>query len=171
MSNVNSDTPKPQRLSPGLLWSKKGKIYPYEWYEGYLYGFDNRYGVFVLRACDGPRDTLGAEDGLYEVTLVGMGLKASEIRRLPGNLINKLIEILSEDQRGAIVSSEELSSIKEKFNQEERKYEALSFQEITLLISKVMQAKEREATHIVKDSAVNPNYTIEQYYKDLLSNS
>lgn len=157
-------------MKPGLIYKQVGHIYPYDEYEGYVYGYDNRYAVMYLRRLGGVLETEGAQDGRYKVTLIGMGLMASEIRMLPPNVMNGLFEQLTEEEAERIVSMPELADLRSRYDAENRCYEALTAMEASRLRDMVMMLPERPALHVVKDPAISPYYTVKMRMDELAAN-
>jgi len=149
------------QVDPDILLGKGGKIFPYEMLEFYLVGFENRYGFILRRAMGGPADgnTKDAEKRCFDLIPIGMGLKKSEIDKfgkVPANDYRKLIEELSPEEIKKIIYNKDLEGFIDRYNAENKKYESITRNELEVFRTAVKSLEEREPTHYVDSSAINP---------------
>lgn len=155
-------------MKEGLIYKLKGKIYPYDELEDYLYAFNNRYGLLVRRALGGVQgtDTYGADKGLYVVRPCGIGLKASEIRDFEEiSDPTELLEVLSYDEMEGFLKSPGIEKLKDKFDVKTSQFKAIKEEDIKAFIEVTKNQEEREATHVVESFILNPSYSIEEAAK------
>jgi len=152
------------------LYHEKGKKYPYEELDARLYGYNNRYGMFAKRFYGGVNDTYKAEEGLFEVSLIGTGSKAEEIRKVYGNEIRLLVEPLNETQikniSNLIKQNIDLENIKVYEEGAKVVCKGMSEQNISTLEGIVQNIEERQPLTEVKSNDLNPNYDNARRFKE-----
>lgn len=153
-------------MKPGILYQSEGRVWPYDYCKNVVYGYNNRYGLIVSRKCGGPRDTVGSEKGLYEVMPVGLGLKASEVKSLPCNLVQALFEALSGEEQALVCELPEALD-KPRHDPCYGLIFILSQEETERLAEQVARLPERAATHVVKEPSINPYYTARQKLEEI----
>lgn len=159
-------------VEEGLLFEqegneKEGKIYPYDEFEAYFYGYNNRYSVQITRAFGGPKDTIDADKGLYEISLWGIGLKPEELRHTieSPKTINSLCEKLSESEIQEIFKDKNMRKFADRYNAKKQKFNSISRDEYEEILEVIKKQKERQATHVVENSFINPYYSVEEEIK------
>ena len=78
-------------LKEGLLYKHNESNYFNSHDEEYFYGFENNYGVLIRRKI-GFAETEGAQQGLYEVTPLGIATKPSQMMKFEGTDISQVTE-------------------------------------------------------------------------------
>jgi hypothetical protein len=89
---------KLQGLKEGLLYKQNSSNYFNSHDEEYFYGFENNYGVSVKRVI-GYGETDGANEGLYQVSPVGIAVKPSKMFDFDAYNIPDVSERLNQEEK------------------------------------------------------------------------
>ena len=93
-------------MEQGLITERQGKIFPYQFYQGALYGFNNFYGATCRVARGGTDPTSVGDDPkteIIELNIVGLTVKPKDLRSMYDNMVPYLYDKISEEEYAAVL--------------------------------------------------------------------
>ena len=93
-------------MKQGLITERQGKTFPYQFYQGALYGFNNFCGATCRVARGGTDPTAIGDDPnteIIELNIVGLTVKPEGHKRAPVNKVPYLYDKISEEEYATVL--------------------------------------------------------------------
>lgn len=93
-------------MEQGLITERQGKIFPYQFYQGALHGFNNFYGATCRVARGGTDPTVIGDNPnteIIELSIVGLTVKPEDLKRAPVNKVAYLYNKISEEEYATVL--------------------------------------------------------------------
>lgn len=147
-------------MKEGLLCKHKEENVLNSYDEMYFYGFENNYGALIQRVM-GFSGTKGAEDGLYQITPVGIAVKPSKIMELTEAYISDIREELSDETSDRILELCQNAIGKEIERDIDLNFERVEKDDIKTILRLIKGLSERKTEKEITDGNLNSDF-IEQ---------
>ena len=144
-------------MEQGLITERQGKIFPYQFYQGALYGFNNFYGA-TCRVARGETDPTSVGDDpkteIIELNIVGLTVKPKDLRSMYDNMVPYLYDKISEEEYAAVLEiiakerpEPDMAGIEpiRKLNRNKDIFECLNREEVIKILRDLRDLPERAA--------------------------
>ena len=144
-------------MEQGLITERQGKIFPYQFYQGALYGFNNFYGATCRVARGGTDPTSVGDDPkteIIELNIVGLTVKPKDLRSMYDNMVPYLHDKISEEEYAAVLEiiakerpEPDMAGIEpiRKLNRNKDIFECLNREEVIKILRDLRDLPERAA--------------------------
>ena len=144
-------------MEQGLITERQGKIFPYQFYQGALYGFNNFYGATCRVARGGTDPTSVGDDPkteIIELNIVGLTVKPKHLRSMYDNMVPYLYDKISEEEYAAVLEiiakerpEPDMAGIEpiRKLNRNKDIFECLNREEVIKILRDLRDLPERAA--------------------------
>ena len=144
-------------MEQGLITERQGKIFPYQFYQGALYGFNNFYGATCRVARGGTDPTSVGDDPkteIIELNSVGLTVKPKDLRSMYDNMVPYLYDKISEEEYAAVLEiiakerpEPDMAGIEpiRKLNRNKDIFECLNREEVIKILRDLRDLPERAA--------------------------
>ena len=144
-------------MEQGLITERQRKIFPYQFYQGALYGFNNFYGATCRVARGGTDPTSVGDDPkteIIELNIVGLTVKPKDLRSMYDNMVPYLYDKISEEEYAAVLEiiakerpEPDMAGIEpiRKLNRNKDIFECLNREEVIKILRDLRDLPERAA--------------------------
>lgn len=144
-------------MEQGLITERQGKIFPYQFYQGALYGFNNFYGATCRVARGGTDPTSVGDDPkteIIELNIVGLTVKPEDLRSMYDNMVPYLYDKISEEEYEIVLKKiaeerpePDMAGIEpiKKLNRDKNIFECLNREEVIKILRDLRDLPERAA--------------------------
>lgn len=144
-------------MEQGLITERQGKIFPYQFYQGALYGFNNFYGATCRVARGGTDPTSVGDDPkteIIELNIVGLTVKPKDLRSMYDNMVPYFYDKISEEEYAAVLEiiakerpEPDMAGIEpiRKLNRNKDIFECLNREEVIKILRDLRDLPERAA--------------------------
>ena len=144
-------------MKQGLIIERKGKLFPYKFYQGALFGFNNFYGATVRAAVGGTDPTAVGDDpknDIIELNVVGIKIKPEDLRSMYLNLVPCMYDKISKEDHAAVMEKiaaerpePEMKGVDpiKKYNKDKGVFECLNNKEVTKIMRDLLEMPQRTA--------------------------